>query len=198
MYSNFFLWKSFTREWKTWTTVQDVRRRLRTYKHTHHTLYLFTVMDPSRDPYTHILCLPSTFSCQTTFISGSPEVMNCVCPFLITLTVPPLVIQYECYSMVIHIYTLSVLWTWRRISKDWGNWVLSHTLFRLCESEQPHGPWLDWNLITKWLLSDKERDKQKTYIWVSVWWKTKDWSWNGEMIHWCHTEPRCQVRRLLV
>ena len=34
------------------------------------------------DPYTHLLCLPSTFSCQTTFIPGSPEIMNCVCPFL--------------------------------------------------------------------------------------------------------------------
>ena len=46
---------------------------------THHTLYILTVMDP----YTHILCLPLTFSCQMTFISGSFEVMNCVCPFLI-------------------------------------------------------------------------------------------------------------------
>ncbi len=46
---------------------------------THHTLYILTVMDP----YTDILCLPLTFSCQMTFISGSSEVMNCVCPFLI-------------------------------------------------------------------------------------------------------------------
>jgi hypothetical protein len=35
--------------------------------------------------------LPFTesFSCQTTFISGSSEVMKCVIPFLMTLTVPP-------------------------------------------------------------------------------------------------------------
>ena len=34
------------------------------------------------DPYTHILSLTLTFSCQTTFISGSSEIMNCVYPFL--------------------------------------------------------------------------------------------------------------------
>jgi hypothetical protein len=38
------------------------------------------------DPYTHILCLTLTFSCQTTFISGSSEIMNCVCPFLDYMT----------------------------------------------------------------------------------------------------------------
>jgi hypothetical protein len=32
--------------------------------------------------YVHILCLTLTFSCQTTFISGSSEIMNCVCSFL--------------------------------------------------------------------------------------------------------------------
>ncbi len=28
------------------------------------------------DPFTHILCLPLTFSCQTTFIFGSSEVQS--------------------------------------------------------------------------------------------------------------------------
>ena len=49
--------------------------------HTHtytYTLYIHTVMDQ----YAHILCLTLTFSCQTTFISSSSEIMNCVCPFL--------------------------------------------------------------------------------------------------------------------
>jgi hypothetical protein len=56
------------------------------YIYVHITHYsILTVMDP----YTHIQCLSLTFSCQTTFISGSSEVMNSVCPFLITLTAPP-------------------------------------------------------------------------------------------------------------
>ena len=57
------------------------------------------------DPYTHILCLPFTFSCQATFISGSSEVMKCVDTFLITLTEFPAVMMYEYYSIVIHFYT---------------------------------------------------------------------------------------------
>jgi hypothetical protein len=43
-----------------------------------HTWYMDTVMVT----YTHILDWTLTFSCQTTFISASFEIMNCVCPFL--------------------------------------------------------------------------------------------------------------------
>jgi len=72
-----------------------------TYIHTHHILYILTVMDP----YTHILCLPLTCCCQTIFISGYSEVMTSVCPFLITWTARPWAIQNESYNMVVHIYT---------------------------------------------------------------------------------------------
>ena len=54
-----------------------------------------------------MLCLPVTesFSCQTTFISGSSEVMKCVIPFLMTLTVPPWVMLYEYYRVSSYIST---------------------------------------------------------------------------------------------
>jgi hypothetical protein len=52
---------------------------IHTYTYTYiyiymHTLNMYTVIHP----YTHILCLPFTesFGCQTTFISGSSEVMK--------------------------------------------------------------------------------------------------------------------------
>jgi hypothetical protein len=51
------------------------------YIHIHihiHTWYMDTVMVT----YTHILGWTLTFSCQTTFISASFEIMNGVCPFL--------------------------------------------------------------------------------------------------------------------
>ena len=52
---------------------------IHTHIHIHiHTSYMDTVMDP----YEHILSLILTSSCQTTIISGSFEIMNCVGPFL--------------------------------------------------------------------------------------------------------------------
>ena len=81
--------------------------------HTH--FYVHTVMDP----YTHILLpyvylwlsihirLPLTFNCQTTFISGSSETKNCVCPFLdyIECTTMSDEVPVLYWSIVIHIYT---------------------------------------------------------------------------------------------
>jgi hypothetical protein len=91
---------------------RDFIQQMRLYypqviKSNHHTLYIHTVMDP----YTHILCLPLTFSCQTTFISGSSKIMNCVCPFLdyidcTTMREVVRVLQYRvCRDTYLHRYT---------------------------------------------------------------------------------------------
>ena len=72
-----------------------------TYIHIH-TLYIHTDMDP----FTHILCLPFTFSCQTTFISGSSEIMNC------NLSVSPFLDYIHCTTMsdvVLHIQDAMVV-----------------------------------------------------------------------------------------
>ena len=57
------------------------------------------------DPYKHIQCIPLTFSCQTTFIYGSSEVMNCVCPFLTTLTARDTVRVLQYGHTYLHRYT---------------------------------------------------------------------------------------------
>ncbi len=64
--------KAFTDTSQMPTPHTYIHTSVSIYIRTHHTLHILTVVDP----YTHIQCLSLTFSCQTTFIPSSSEVIQ--------------------------------------------------------------------------------------------------------------------------
>jgi hypothetical protein len=89
---------------------------IHTYIHIHarihihiHTSYRHKFIDP----YAHTLSLTLTYSCQTTFISGPSEIMNCACPFLdyidctVMIAVVP-VVQHRDANLHTFTYTYTV------------------------------------------------------------------------------------------
>ena len=66
-----------------------------------------------------------------------------------------------------------VLWPWSVIFGDTKTWPDLGLRVGLSSSWHPSClPWDTWESCLLWI--DKTRAKDKTYIWVSVWWKTKN------------------------